>query len=93
MAAGILVERVRQVATEHRALSEVHELANSVRSAEHARVGVDAHDEDVRDGALLEQVEELLSVVGYRVVLQDIDQYDLSCPGAVSVTARLRRTA
>ena len=64
MSAGIAMESVRQVAAEHRALPEVHELADAVRPAEHASVGGDAHDDDVGDGALLEQIEKLLPVVG-----------------------------
>ena len=80
MAARIPMEGIGEVTAEHRALPESNELANAIRAAEDAEVRVDSHDDDVRDGALREQVEELLSIVGDRVARLDREELRLVGP-------------
>src|SRR5687767_7785120 len=55
MAAWIPMIRVRQISTEHRPLPPVHQLPNSIRTAEHTAVGVHTHDHHVLDPAFLEK--------------------------------------
>jgi hypothetical protein len=53
--------------TQHRPLSEAHELSNAIGSSQTADIGVHAHQEHIHDPALLEKIEYLLAIVGDRV--------------------------
>jgi hypothetical protein len=74
------VERIRQITAEEGALSYVYQLPDSEGTAKHATVGVDAHDEDIIDAPLLQEVEDLLSLVGYRILRCEGERFDLARP-------------
>ena len=64
MAARISVIGIRQVATEHGPLLPVHQLPDAVWATENASVEVYAHDDHVIDAAVLQQGQQLFTVVG-----------------------------
>ena len=76
-----VVHRVGHVAHEDDVFADGDHLADTDRAAEHAHVEVYAHEDDVVDAVLREQVVRLLPVVGDGVTLGvDLDEVDLPRP-------------
>jgi len=92
VAVRVAVERVREIAAQHRTHREIHELANTVGSPENADVRVHAHYDQIPNPAICEQVKDLLAVVAHRILSIDDDLRGLARPGewGIGVTARLR---
>src|SRR5688572_3338311 len=80
MSVWISMVRIRQISTEHWALSPVDELPDAVRTPKHAAVGVNTQDNHVFDATLLKEREQLLSTVGDGVDRRDLDRLDLMRP-------------
>jgi hypothetical protein len=63
MPAWIPMIRVRQISTKNWPLPPVDELPDSVWATKHTSVEVDTHDHDIVDPALLEERQQLFSIV------------------------------
>ena len=89
------MEGVRQIPAEYRLLAQIDELANAVRSPEHAEIRVDPHDDDVVNASVLEKVEEFLALAGNGIRSVNLDQFSLPPPrvGWPGFAARIRKVA
>src|SRR4051812_28283563 len=74
------VHRVGEITNQQNVLAELHQLADGEGAAQNAHVGMDTHDQDVLNAALLKKVIDLLAAVGDGVLLPDLDGCDLALP-------------
>ena len=79
--ASRIVHGVGQVAHEDDVLAGLGQIAKSEGPAQHAHVRMDAHQDDVPDAALLQEVPDLDARVTDRVCLCNPDRLDLPAPG------------
>jgi len=78
---GRVVHRIGQVAHQHDVLAEPREVAQPEGSAQDAHVGVHAHQDNVLDLPLFEQVPDFDARVADGVSVPDLDRIDLPGPG------------
>lgn len=78
--AWISVKRVREVAAENGALAKTNQLTNSKRPTQHADVRVNAHHQNVENASFVEEIQDLLAIIGHSINRRDIDQRSFISP-------------
>ena len=92
----MVVHAVCQIANKRHVFTKFGGLTDSEWSTQDAHVQVDAHDHDVIDIVLLQDVKELLAMIGNEILLGDLEFVDLSSPCfpdftlCVTVTSHIR---
>ncbi len=78
---SVVIHRVGHVADQRDVRTQLDQLPNPERPSQDAHVEMDAHDRDMFDLELSQQIVELLGVIRDRVLFRDFERLDLPRPG------------